>query len=590
MKKKVLGIMLMAAGLCFAAQAADVIRATVNTNNIESGPAWEGGIAPTSADVAVWDRAYGTAVATNALGADVSWQGIRMGTTVGRGITINGITPTITLGSAGIDLTQARFNFTINPNVALNASQTWSVSNSRTLTVNGIVSGGAANVLTKDDLGTLTLNGANSYSGGTVHNAGTLIVGNASALGTGGLTMKSGSILQSGIDLTLANNVTLDGDATFAGANNIKLDGVISGSGSLTKKAGAGIVLTLTGANTYSGGTTNFNGGRITIQNVNALGTGTYTVDSTAGKTVTYLSGDLHAGNGGFGITNDIAVIGTDNNFNALHSDVLLSGTISGSGSLGVNGFNDGLLTLTGNNTGWSGGVGASGVLLKLGHVNAAGTGDITLLGNVSQLGVSTDLSAGNGVMNDVSLTSVTSTTINIDQNLKLSGVISGYGGSSGVIKSGTGSLILSGLNTYTGLTSVAAGKLVVAGVLASDVTVQNGGALGGSGSINGPVTVDAGGMLEAGNSPGTLTFNSDVLLSDGSTNIMEITDIAYDILMGAATNTLTMSGVTVLDFTGFTGGVTNGYTLAWSELFQSWGATNVTGTATYSALGLAPE
>jgi hypothetical protein len=47
------------------------------------------------------------------------------------------------------------------------------------------------------------------------------------------------------------------------------------------------------------------------------------------------------------------------------------------------------------------------------------------------------------------------------------------------------------------------------------------------------------------------------------------------------------MDGLTIFDFTGFTGGVTNGYTLALSSMFVSWGSVVTTG-ATYSATGLA--
>ncbi|MGH6736861.1 MAG: beta strand repeat-containing protein [Methyloceanibacter sp.] len=84
------------------------------------------------------------------------------------------------------------------------------------------------------------------------------------------------------------------------------------------------------------------------------------------------------------------------------------------------------------------------------------------------------------------------------------SGVISGTGGS--LVKVGTGSLTLSGINTYTGPTNVAAGQLIVNGSLdpISDVTVNNGATLGGSGMV-GVVDVNAGGILAPGASAGML-------------------------------------------------------------------------------------
>ena len=66
--------------------------------------------------------------------------------------------------------------------------------------------------LAKVGAGTLTLSGANSYSGGTLLNAGTLAVGSSTALGTGSLTFANGTTLRAGANsLTLANTLTLNG-------------------------------------------------------------------------------------------------------------------------------------------------------------------------------------------------------------------------------------------------------------------------------------------------------------------------------------------------------------------------------------------
>ncbi|MFA7369107.1 MAG: autotransporter-associated beta strand repeat-containing protein, partial [Kiritimatiellales bacterium] len=184
--------------------------------------------------------------------------------------------------------------------------------------------------------------------------------------------------------------------------------------------------------------------------------------------------------------------------------------------------------------------------------------------------------------LTNMSGTAIALTVGNNSSNTAYSGVLSA-GGS--LTKTGTGTLTLSGVNTYTGATTIAAGKLLVDGSLASDVTVQNGGTLGGTGTLQ-KVTLDAGAILAAGDSPGTMTFMDDVLMSAGSTNIMEITDTAHDILMGDNANTLTMDGTTVFDFTGFTGGVTNGYTIALNDMFTNWVSVVTTG-ATYSATGL---
>ena len=104
------------------------------------------------------------------------------------------------------------------------------------------------------------------------------------------------------------------------------------------------------------------------------------------------------------------------------------------------------------------------------------------------------------------------------------SGVISGDGG---VTKDSGGVLTLGGVNTYTGATRVAAGKLVVDGSIASSpVTIKGGGTLGGSGTV-GAVTVENGGTLDPGNSPGTLHINGDIGWLGGGNYNWQIYDAA---------------------------------------------------------------
>ncbi|MDQ7972766.1 MAG: autotransporter-associated beta strand repeat-containing protein, partial [Rhodocyclaceae bacterium] len=141
------------------------------------------------------------------------------------------------------------------------------VLGARTLTTGGLntstaVGGtisGSGGALVKEGTGTLTLSGANTYTGGTALKAGTLAVASNSALGTGGLAMDDGTTLAFAADhLTIANPITMTGvvDPTFdTGANTATLTGGISGAADLTK-TGTGTLILGAANNTYTGSTT----------------------------------------------------------------------------------------------------------------------------------------------------------------------------------------------------------------------------------------------------------------------------------------------------------------------------------------------
>jgi len=109
--------------------------------------------------------------------------------------------------------------------------------------------------------------------------------------------------------------------------------------------------------------------------------------------------------------------------------------------------------------------------------------------------------------------------TVAQEDNSEFAGAISGSGG---IVKSGDGTLNLSGDSDYTGPTSVDGGKLAVNGSIVSDVTVNDGGALGGNGSV-GSTTINGGGALTPGNSIGRLTVNGDLDFAAGSVYEVEV-------------------------------------------------------------------
>jgi formylglycine-generating enzyme len=126
--------------------------------------------------------------------------------------------------------------------------------------------------------------------------------------------------------------------------------------------------------------------------------------------------------------------------------------------------------------------------------------------------------------------------------------------GTTGLTKSGGGTLVLSGSNAFTGQTSVTGGVLLVNGVLSSGTTTVSTGLLGGSGTVSGAVQMAAGGTIAPGaalGSTGILTMNS--LSGTSFTIAMEITGTApgtgYDQISATAVD---YSGATLsLSLTG---------------------------------------
>ncbi len=145
---------------------------------------------------------------------------------------------------------------------------------------NGAISAvlGGSGVLTKSGAGTVTLSAANTYTGGTLIQSGTLQLSGAGTLGaTSGTLGVSGGALDLGGSTQTTGALTLTGGAIQNGtldasAFNVQsgaISAILSGSGALTM-SGAGTV-TLSGANTYTGGT-NVQGGTLQLSGSGTLG------------------------------------------------------------------------------------------------------------------------------------------------------------------------------------------------------------------------------------------------------------------------------------------------------------------------------
>jgi autotransporter-associated beta strand protein len=184
-------------------------------------------------------------------------------------------------------------------------------------------SGATGGGLTKVGSGTLTLSGANTYTGPTAVNAGTLQAGAVNAFSSASaFTVASGATLDlAGFNQTIgslagAGSVTL-GSATLTtngDGSDTMFSGTISDSGRLVKVGGG--TLTLSGNNSYQGGTI-LNAGTLAVGSSRALGTGALTLaDGTT----------LQAAANGLALANAVRLNGavtvdTQSNDDALGSD-----------------------------------------------------------------------------------------------------------------------------------------------------------------------------------------------------------------------------------------------------------------------------
>ncbi|TBO28611.1 autotransporter-associated beta strand repeat-containing protein [Salmonella enterica] len=376
--------------------------------------------------------------------------------------------------------------------------------------------------LIKQGAGTLILNAENTYTGGTTISGGTLVATNVEALGSGDVTDDAVLELNTGGDF----------------------DNAISGSGQVVKSGDD--VLTLSGANSYSGGTL-ISDGTLVASNVEALGSGDVTDNATlelntggtfdnaisgSGKVEksgddaltlsganTYTGGTLISD--GTLVASNVEALGTgdvtDNAVLELNTGGDFDNAISGSGQVEKSG--DGTLTLSGSNS-YTGGTTISDGTLVASNVESLGTGDVT---NNATL----ELNTGGDFTNNI-------------------------GGSGQVVKSGDDALALSGANSYTGGTLISSGTLVATNVDAlgsGDVTDNATLELNTGGTFDNAIS-GSGQVVKSGDKTLTLsgsnTYTGGTLISDGTLVASNVESLGT----GDVTNNATLELNTGGDFT----------------------------------------
>lgn len=417
-----------------------------------------------------------------------------------------------------------------------------------------------------------TINGETasaSLSGsGTAWQAGTLAVGDA---GTGTLDIRTGASVQA-VSIVAADRSGSNGTITVdGGGSTLSVDSAFDigrlGMATLTITAGAktdtgsmsigtgigsmGTVLvdgdgsTLSVTGDFDVG--RFGKGTLTVSGSATVSADTVTIAREAGSTGTLNIGAAESSPAAGAGTLDTAAIyfGEGDGtlvFNHGETNYELAAAISGIGTVKAV---RGTTILTGENSYGGETLIASGATLAVGNGGDTGT-----------------LGTGN-VTNDGSL------IFDRTGNLAFAGAISGTGS---VEKTGSGTLNLSGDNTYTGTTSVSEGRLDVDGSLVSTIAVANGATLGGSGTIA-SATIGSGGTLAAEG----LHASVDLTLASGSTLAARIGDAG--IATTTVGNTATIDGAT-LALTYDAGGLlSNHYTVVEAgSLTGGFGAVSTSG------------
>ncbi|MGD0768719.1 MAG: autotransporter-associated beta strand repeat-containing protein [Tepidisphaeraceae bacterium] len=573
-----------------AASHADTFGANGTLTTLNVAGAWHdetGALSgpPGSGDLAQFDSGTAlTATTTFTLGANTTWAGLSV-TNPSLAVLIGGGTDasnTLTLASSGVNMSAATQSLTLSDALVLGTAETINVGTGATFTESitstlngnltfagagnatftGVINGGSNNIIV-NSTGTVTLTAANAITGNTTVNSGTLAIG-ANSTGTGvNTSMGTGTLILAGGSVTFQgsssgnngfyNPIVVNSASTIL--SGTQLAGAITGSGQLNISDGTGNLSILatgaggsilsgytglielgtssalfgftdaTGFSVITGGTFGLDLGTSTAYFANNNGTSatSATIDfgSLAGGSGTLLEGDrknathtttFSIGGGTIQSTVFAGTIenGTANTATATTALILTAGT----------------LALTGTNT-FSGGTTISGGTLQIGNNTATGNMGTGAVSNNSVL-----------VFN------------RSDTALSEANAISGSGS---VINNGTGIVTLTGVNSYSGGTTINAGLLQADNATnalgTTTVAVNTGGGVGGIGTIQAPVTIASGGTLQpgdagishgAGAGVGTLTMTS---LSLANSSVLNYT---FSPASNSLANITTANGLTV--------------------------------------------
>ncbi len=430
----------------------------------------------------------------------------------------------------------------------------------------------------KSGTGVAVLSGANTFTGTTTVSGGTLALTGGAALAdvTAVSITNSGAVLRldasetiGSISSVASTTLNLQGNALTVGdATNTSFAGTIAGTLGSIVKLGAG-TLTLTGVNTYTGGTT-LSAGVINARvntTQNSVGTGAVSIASgatlildnnnTSGNTVTFANTITGAGLLRVNFTANTTARNTAlSGIAGFNGTIQLSNAGTNADKWGAQGVItsaplviDSGSTLYPNTTAcsFSGGITVSGTgnSEARGAIRLATTvdGSITLAGDTTiggDGGTLTGAVAGGAA----SAMTLTLGTANAATGSTLSGNISNGTATSLAITALNGTNTLSGTNSYSGTTTITAGTFNILGTQTGGgaVNVNGTSTLNLTGAVTGSaVTMAAGTTLRGEGSMSSLTYSGagNLVINPGTSEAL------------TASGDLTMTGIATVSFAG---------------------------------------
>ena len=540
---------------------------------------------------------------------------------VGKGnVIINGASVANAFVTLDLNGKSETINGLVSGGTLTNAIVTNSVTGASVLTVGGgdatatfagkIQDGAAGKTLaiTKTGLGTQTLSGVNTYIGGTTVNAGTLLWSGANNLPTTGtLQVNAGGnfSLADGTALTTTTTAALN----LANGANLTFDWAAGALDKLTSTAAAtttgNVGITIKNAapteaggtliSSASGGLTTANGTLYFLSNNTNFAAALSVTDTAVSiglqAVVTALTDAYWLGNQVTGATGAMALSsGTTSNWASDAAGTAAGGVVPGGGIANVifgatgasqqasvtTGADMNLGSITFNDSAAVTLAGSNALTLNNTSATAASTsGALATVTAGSAISVTSFANATNTISAKVALGAGQTWNVASGKTLTVSGAVSG---TNSLTKADSGTVTLSGANTYTGATIVSGGKLIVSSTgtinLTSGVTIgaaefnynsattltqpvsfsTTGGTLSGTGTIGTAVTVTSGNNLSPGNSPGTLSFGAGLTLAAGGIFNWENNTINTLGTVGTDWDRASVTGTTLIDSTATTG------------------------------------